>query len=268
MPFLPREIKEWLAFYRQVFQIVFQEFEEHNVVEIDRNVPFACNDCGRCCFTQDMGTFVYPHDIDHMISQGAFLPLCCIFPQEDEWGNLAYAIPSKREWHEAMGELPETMQDEPALIQGYQVVDNVLSHLNPDLRNLDDSCIFYVNSKPQYRCLIYDVRPTGCRVYPFDRFKISRLHVPPDIGEKYQILDENPQDNQFLYCDPACFTRSSNLKYKRIREDIVADKVNAILSTDVPEEFADIDFATELFRTFYPRLLESQKEPGMSSNTC
>ncbi len=260
MPFLPREIKEWLDFNRQVFQNVFQEFEEHQVIQIDRSVPFACNDCGRCCFTQDMGTFVYPHDIERMINGGAFLPLCCIFPQEDEWGTLSYSIPSKREWQAAMGELPETMQEEPALIKGYLQVDQKLLETNPDLRNLDDSCIFYANSKSTCRCLIYDVRPTGCRVYPFDRFKISHLQVPPDIGEKYQILEENPQNYQFLYCDPVCFTQTSNLKYKRIREDIVADNVNAILSSDVPEEYADIDFATELFRTFYPRLLESKKE--------
>ncbi len=261
MPFLPRTIKEWLDFSKQVFQSVFQEFEEHKVIMIDRNVPFACNDCGRCCFTHDMGTFVYPHDIERMISVGAFLPLCCIFPQEDEWGNLSYGIPSKKEWHDAIGELPETMMDEPALLQAYQGINRVLCQLNPDLRNLDDSCIFYANSKPKDRCLIYDVRPTGCRVYPFDRFKICRTQVPPIIGEKYQILDENVQNNQFLYCDPACFTRSSNLKYKRIREDIMTDKVNAILSTDIPDEFSDMDFATELFRTFYPRVLESNKGP-------
>ncbi len=260
MPVLPHELKEWLDFNRQVFQTVFQEFEEHKVIVIDRNVAFACNDCGRCCFTQDMGTFVYPNDIERMVNGGAFLPLCCIFPQEDEWGSLSYAIPSKREWYEAIGELPETMQEEPTFIDAYLQVDQALSNLNPDLRKLDDSCIFFVNSKPQCRCLIYDVRPTGCRVYPFDRFKISQLKIPPELEEKYQFLEENTQTNQFLYCDPDCFTHTSNLKYKRIREDIVADKVNAILSTDIPEEFADIDFATELFRTFYGRALESKKD--------
>jgi Fe-S-cluster containining protein len=259
MPFLSRELKQWLAFYRQVFQTVFQEFEEHKVVVLDRSVPFACNDCGRCCYTQDMGTFVYQYDIERMINGGAFLPLCCIFPQEDEWGTLSYALPSKREWQVAIEELPETMQDEPGLIEAYLQVDRVLARLNPDLRVLDDSCIFYANSKPHDRCLIYDVRPTGCRVYPFDRFKISHVEVPPELQEKYQILEENPRD-QFLYCDPECFTRTSTLKYKRIREDIVADKINAILSIEVPDEFADIDFATELFRTFYPRLLDSKKE--------
>jgi Fe-S-cluster containining protein len=256
MPSLPRAVKEWLNFNRQVFQSVFQEFEEHKVVVMDRNVPFACNDCGRCCFTQDMGTFVYPNDIERMINSGAFLPLCCIFPQEDEWGNLSYAIPSKREWHQAIQDLPETIQDEPEMIQAYRQLDHKLLGLNPDLETLDDSCIFYVNSKPQNRCLIYEARPTGCRVYPFDRLKISHVQMPPELAEKYQLLEDAPAHDPYLYCDPACLTRSSPLKYKRIREDIVADKVNAILNTDVPEEFADIDFAMELFRAYHNRVLE------------
>ncbi|OLS15820.1 MAG: hypothetical protein RBG13Loki_0554 [Promethearchaeota archaeon CR_4] len=260
MPLLPHPIKEWLSFYRQVFQNVFREFEEHKVVVIDRTVSFSCSDCGRCCFTQDMGTFVYPNDIERMINGGGFLPLCCIFPQEDEWGNLSYAIPSKREWYETLQALPETMQDEPILIQAYLQMDHALSKLNPDLKILDESCIFYANSKPQNRCLIYEYRPTGCRVYPFDRFKISRVQVPPELIEKYQILGDTSEQDPFLYCDPACFTQSSTLKYKRIREDIVADKVNAILSTDVPDEFAEIDFSTELFRAFHHRTLESKDQ--------
>lgn len=40
------------------------------------------------------------------------------------------------------------------------------------LKTKDNKCIFYVNDK----CLIYDNRPTDCKLYPFDIMKIEQKY--------------------------------------------------------------------------------------------
>ena len=210
MPALPIEIENWLAAHRRVFAEVFVELELNKVVSMDRTVPFSCNDCGRCCFTEDFGIFVYPADIDRMVGSGAFLPICCVLPEEDEEGHLAYAFPSKREWGDLLQHLMQESSENQDVITAYQQVAAALAQLNPDIEKVDDSCIFYANSLSTHRCLIYNVRPTCCRVYPFDRFAISHLQIPPTLAAQYELLADHA-----TISDPAPLLRPRMLHYSR-----------------------------------------------------
>ncbi|HMF30402.1 MAG TPA: YkgJ family cysteine cluster protein [Candidatus Lokiarchaeia archaeon] len=256
MPAISSELENWLAAHRQVFAEIYWEMDINKVVTIDRGVPFACNDCGRCCYTQDFGIFVYPMDIDRMLNAGAFLPLCCLFPQEDEDGHVSYAFPSKIEWFDMMETLEREDPEEHELIAMYKHVSAELTRVNPDLTQKDNSCIFYANLIPARRCLIYNVRPTCCRVYPFDRFAISRLQVPPALALQYHLIGQ--QDGAVdpnLYCDPECFQKRGKFKFKQIRTEILTDKANAIVNAHVAvDEEEEMDVSLELLENFWRRI--------------
>ncbi|MCF2138961.1 MAG: YkgJ family cysteine cluster protein [Candidatus Lokiarchaeota archaeon] len=61
------------------------------------------------------------------------------------------------------------------------------------LKNIDDHCVFYIPNEK--KCLIYPIRPMGCRFYPMI-FDQSRNKC---------ILDDECPHNRIFYSNPSRF---------------------------------------------------------------
>ena len=105
----------------------------------------------------------------------------------------------------------------------YNIMGDNLFSLKLDGNN----CVFYQNDK----CLIYDIRPIDCRLYPFDIIKIENkfyliLYLLSCIDYKHfynESLKINPLIDNVIpwikrFTDEQNYTKMKTKKYKIIRE--------------------------------------------------
>lgn len=95
------------------------------------------------------------------------------------------------------------------------------------LKTVDNHCIFYINN----HCTIYNIRPTDCKLYPFDIIKKNNKYylilyeLKCIKNQDFSIYQENIEKlvNEIKpwiedFTDIRNFAKLKNIKYKIIKE--------------------------------------------------
>lgn len=100
------------------------------------------------------------------------------------------------------------------------------------LKTINDKCIFYKDGK----CTIYKVRPTDCRLFPYDIIRIDKKYYlviyEMDCIDTEKFISENYCDEDLIkriipwikdFTNDINYTKMKNYKCKIIREINVGD---------------------------------------------
>lgn len=134
--------------------------------------------------------------------------------------------------------LPVLNKNEIISIKKYTKNDDFYDTIDENifsLRAINNKCIFYKNGK----CKIYKVRPTDCRLFPYDIIRIDKKYylVIYDIDciDIEKFISENYCDEDLIkriipwiedFTNSINYTKMKNYKYKIVKEINIGSDTN------------------------------------------
>ncbi|MHA1820183.1 MAG: hypothetical protein ACTSVC_06905, partial [Promethearchaeota archaeon] len=186
------ELQEWLDLNSEIFNDILEEWQKHEIIKPHQNATqeFKCNHCGSCCYLDDYWVYCYASDIISWMEsdEQRYDILCTLFPTIDEDGNVGYAIPSQRAFHEKIIEIFESKDIHPSVKNAFKRIREVVKIVNPSFNPNSDYCLYY-NPNVKEHCMIYDVRPFFCQSYPYEFSNFTKIEIPKELQDKYVQLN-------------------------------------------------------------------------------